>query len=107
MISTSSRASTPGARVEHVGAADQDVGGRGRDGGRGIRRAPARSRAGCGALASGQQLVEDGHADDDAGLDLLADHGLRRVDHLGGELDAAVDRAGVHQHLARAAGGGR
>ena len=24
-----------------------------------------------------------------------------RVDHLGGELDAAVDRAGVHEHLAR------
>ena len=59
-------------------------------------------RAGCGALAAGEQLVEDGHAHDDAGLDLLADHGLRRVDHLGGELDAAVDRAGVHEHLARA-----
>ena len=70
-----------------------------------------RHRRGCeGGLrrgASGEQLVEDGHADDDAGLDLLADHGLRRVDHLGGELDAAVDRAGVHEHLARRPGGGR
>ena len=55
-----------------------------------------------GRGAPGEQLVEDRHADDDAGRDLLADHGLRRVDHLGGELDAAVDRAGVHEHLARA-----
>ena len=65
-------------------------------------RAPGRSReGGLRRAAAGEQLVEDGHADDDAGLDLLADHGLRRVDHLGGELDAAVDRAGVHEHLAR------
>ena len=56
-----------------------------------VRRGPAR-----------QQLVEHRHPDDDAGRDLLADHGLRGVDHLGGELDAAVDRARVHEHLAGA-----
>ena len=115
--STSSGASMPGARVEHVGAADQQVGG---------RRVAATSRASApwtrGAItraagpgwtrrarrgAARQQLVEHRHADDDAGRDLLADHRLRRVDHLGGELDAAVDRAGVHEHLARRRGGGR
>ena len=67
--------------------------------------------ASCGAGVDGavrgrgaarQQLVEDRHADDDAGRDLLADHRLRRVDHLGAKLDAAVDRAGVHEHLAGA-----
>ena len=52
--------------------------------------------------AARQQLVEHRHPDDDAGGDLLADHGLRRVDHLGGELDPAVDRARVHEHLAGA-----
>ena len=97
----------PGARVEDVGALDQDVGG-GRfavvelaHAGIGVEM------AGCGALAAGEQLVEDGHPDDDAGLDLLADHGLRGVDDLGGELDAAVDRARVHQDLAGRRGGGR
>ena len=54
-----------------------------------------RAAAGCGALAAraGEQLVEDGHADDDAGLDLGGDDRLRRVDDLAAELDAAVDRA--------------
>ena len=33
--------------------------------------------------AAGQQLVQDGHAHHDAGLDLLGDQRLRRVDHLG------------------------
>ena len=47
-----------------------------------------------------QDLVEDGHADDDAGLDLGGDDGLGRVDDLAAELDAAVDRARVHEHLA-------
>ena len=71
----------------------------------GSRAAPASrpaSRARRRSRAPGQQLVEHRHPHDDAGRDLLADHRLRRVDHLGGELDAAVDRAGVHEHLARA-----
>ncbi len=94
----------PAARVEHVGAADQQVGGR-------RRPCVERAHAGTGAeivsgalrgAAARQALVEHRHADDDAGGDLLADDRLRRVDHLGGELDAAVDRAGVHEHLARA-----
>ncbi len=58
---------------------------------------------GCGLhVAGGKQLVEDRHPHDQAGGDLLGDQRLRRVDHLAGELDAAVDRTGVHQHLAAA-----
>ena len=66
----------PVARVEHVGAADQDVGGRRSAGGRAVRRAPGPWRAAGRAarVAAGEQLVEDGHPDDDAGRDLLADH---------------------------------
>ena len=100
----------PVARVEHVGAADQDVGGRrwSRWSSRLMRAPPASTPARLAArVAAREQLVEHRHPDDDAGLDLLADHGLRRVDHLGGELDAAVDRAGVHEHLARRRAGGR
>ena len=88
------------ARVEDVGAADQDVARASIGRWSSIRRAPA-VQGGRGRLAAGEQLEQDGHAHDDAGLDLLADHGLRRVDHLGGELDAAVDRAGVHEDLVR------
>src|SRR5262249_23181434 len=44
-------------------------------------------------------LVEDGHADDDAGGDLGGDDGLGRVDDLGAQLDAAVDGTRVHQDL--------
>ena len=108
--STSCGASIPLARVEHVGAADQQVGGR-------LlavhERLGAARRVGAGGVHAvtswpvgrgppGEQLVEHRHPHDDAGRDLLADHRLRRVDHLGGELDAAVDRAGVHEHLAGA-----
>ena len=39
---------------------------------------------------------------DHPGLDLHRDHRLGRVHHLPRQLDAAVDRAGVHEHLARA-----
>ena len=96
------------ARVEHVRAAHEQVGGRllavderrRRAGMLGRVHAVTSARSGRGA--PGEQLVEDRHADDDAGRDLLADHRLGRVDHLGGQLDAAVDRARVHQHLAGA-----
>ncbi len=54
-----------------------------------------------------EQFVEDGHPHDDAGLHLLADQGLRGVDRIGGELDAAVDRPGVHQQLPGAQPAGR
>ena len=98
----------PLARVEHVGAADQQVGGRllalderGRALGQ-LGGVHAVTSARSGAVAPGEQLVEHRHPHDDAGRDLLADHRLRRVDHLGGELDAAVHRAGVHEHLAGA-----
>ena len=56
--------------------------------------APARSRA-------GEQLVEDRHPHHQAARDLVGDQRLRGVDHLGRQLDAAVDRARVHQQLAR------
>ena len=72
----------------------------------------AAAHAGCGSRLGGasrtpdgappppaQQLVEHRHPHDHSGLDLLDDQRLRRVDHLGGQLDAAVDRAGVHQQL--------
>jgi len=36
-----------------------------------------------------------------ARLDLGGDHRLRRVDHLAGQLDAAVDRSRMHEDLAR------
>ena len=49
-----------------------------------------------------EQLVEDRHPHHHAGLHLLGDQRLGRVDHLGGQLDPAVDRAGVHQQLVRA-----
>ena len=70
--------------------------------GRGRRGVHAVTSCAVGRGAPGEQLVEHGHAHDDAGRDLLADHRLRRVDHLGRQLDPAVDRAGVHEHLARA-----
>ena len=57
--------------------------------------------AGRRGVAAGEQLVEDRHPHHQAGGDLLGDQRLRRVDRLAGELDAAVDRAGVHQQLAR------
>ena len=77
---------------------------RGRDGGAHEAHAGAFSCSGRSTRAggcAGHDLVEDGHADDHAGLDLGGDDGLRRVDDLAGELDPAVDRAGVHEHLAR------
>ena len=99
-----------GARVDHLGAADQRV----------RRLAPARGRAAAGAcVASGtrvhaappigagarrfrravrltgssdarEHLEEHRHPDDDARLDLLGDQRLRRVDRLG----AAARRRG-------------
>ena len=83
-----------------MGAADQQVGGRG-----GPR---VEHHAVTGVATSGwvggrasarQQLVQHGHPHHHAGGHLLADDRLRRVDHLGGQLDAAVDRARVHEHL--------
>ena len=50
--------------------------------------------------APGEQLVEDRHPHHQAGRDLLDDQGLWGVDRLAGDLDAAVDRARVHQQLA-------
>ena len=64
---------------------------------------PARPRA-----AARQQLVEDRHPHHEPGRDLLGDQRLRRVDHLGGQLDAAVHRArGASAAGAAAAGGCR
>ena len=57
-------------------------------------------------LAAGEQLVEDRHADDQPALDLGRDQRGGPVDHLGRELHAAVDRAGMHQQLARAEAAG-
>ena len=54
------------------------------------------------ALAAGEQLVEDRHPHDEPALDLRGDQRGRAVDHLRRELDAAVDRARVHEQLARA-----
>ena len=59
-------------------------------------------RSGLAASPAAEQLVEDRHPHHQAGGDLLGDQRLGRVDHLAGELDPAVDRAGVHQQLARA-----
>ena len=64
----------------------------------GLARASAAPLGRAGAL---EQLVEHRHPDDDAALDLRGDDRLRRVDDLAAQLDAAVDRAGVHEHLAR------
>ena len=72
---TSCGASMPVARVEHVGAADEQVGGRRRCARVGARvavmraAAPARG-AGRASARAGEQLVEHRHAHDDAGLDL-------------------------------------
>ncbi len=52
--------------------------------------------------SDGEQLVEDRHPHEQSGGDLLGDQRLGRIDHLAGELDAAVDRARVHQQLAGA-----
>ena len=77
----------------------------------GVMRAAAPPRRvrphAAGAPAPGEQLVQHRHPHDHAGLDLLGDQRLRRVDHLGRQLDPAVDRAGVHQQLVRARAGGR
>ena len=67
------------------------------------RAARRRRVAGAARLAAaGEQLVEDRHPHDQAALDLLGDQRGGAVDHLGRELDPAVDRARVHQQLARA-----
>ena len=93
----------PGARIEHVGAADQQLGGRRVA----VRTAAvvAHARHRRQDRRADEQLVEDRHPHRDPGLDLLADQRLRRVDRVGRQLDAAVDRAGVHEQLARAAAG--
>ena len=109
----------PGDRVEHGRPAQDQVRRprrRGRRASRSRLTPAARSGSGCGspspsltggrALAAGEQLVEDRHPHDQAGGDLLGDQRLRRVDRLAGELDAAVDRPGVHQQLARAEAAG-
>ena len=67
--------------------------------------AGAGPRSGRARSLPGEQLVEDRHPHDQPALDLGGDQRLRRVDHLGRELDAAVDRAGVHQELARVRAG--
>ena len=97
----------PAARVEHVGAADQQLRRRARARGTAAatlmrpRPPPARLRARAPSPAPREQLVEDRHPHDDARLDLLGDQRLRRVDRVGRQLDAAVDRARMHQQLVR------
>ena len=117
----------PRARVEHPGAADhQGAGGlalaaapveRGDRGRRPPSRRALRSGSASGSSASavspapawlaaaGEQLVEDRHPDHEAALDLGGDQRGGAVDHLGRELDPAVDRARVHEQLARARAG--
>ena len=43
-----------------------------------------------------EEEEQDGHAHGDAVGDLLGDHGVGQVGHLGGDLDAPVHGAGVH-----------
>ena len=66
-----------------------------------LRRRGALADRGRALRAAGEQLVEDRHPHHQAGGDLLGDQRLGRVDRLAGDLDPAVDRAGVHQQLAR------
>ena len=63
----------------------------------------------CG-LGTAQQQVEHGHPHGDAVGDLLDDHRAGRVGDVGGDLHAAVHRAGVHHDRVvgqRAPSGGR
>ena len=57
--------------------------------------------------AGGEQVVEDGHADDEPRADLVDDERLRRVGDGGVDLDTAVHRAGVHDLLPRSQAGRR
>ncbi len=106
--------SIPATRVEHGGPAQDQV--RALPGAH-VEARPAlmpAARSGSGSsgavagrrrrlvVACGEQLVEDRHPHHEAGGDLLGDQRLRRVDHLAGELDAAVDRPRMHQQLAPA-----
>ena len=118
-----SRSAGPG-RCPRPGRAGARRGSAGRRPGRrcalwsrcGLMRAAARSSwplapAGVAVARSPppvEQLVQHGHPDDDAGLDLLDDQRLGRVDDLGRQLDAAVDRArGASAAGAGPAGGRR
>ena len=80
----------PGARVEDVGAADQQLGPWARTVEQSSLRRSCHRRQ---DRSSDEQLVEDRHPHRDPGLDLVADQRLRRVDRVGRQLDAAVDRA--------------
>src|SRR5262245_8518302 len=69
-------------------------------------RRPLRARAVVTALGLGAgQEEQHRHADGDAIGDLIEDHRVPAVRDLGGQLDAAVDGAGVHdQHVGPALG---
>ena len=92
-----------GAGVQDVDVPQQQLGrcGRPLDESGGGHYASWGSGTGLRDVRAGEQLIQHGHAHDHAGLHLLGDERLGRVDDLAGELDATVDRAGVHQHLAR------
>ena len=89
------------ARVEHVDARQQEV--------RGLARALDERMRGTSCelwlrrayAGAAQKTEQDRHADRHARLDLSGDQRLGRVQELTRELDTAVDRAGVHEHLAR------
>ena len=96
----------PGARIEHARAAHQQAArARGRRRHEAVMPAPSaccgagRARSGAarrpgprrGRPCARRRRPRPGR-----------DQGLRRVDDVAGELDAAVDRPGVHQQLARA-----
>ncbi len=65
------------------------------------RRSRAAAARRPGRSSAGEQLVENRHPDDQPALDLLRDQRVGRIDHLGRQLDAAVDRPWVHEQLAR------
>ena len=57
--------------------------------------------------AAGEEVVEHGHADDEARPDLLCDQRDVRVGDARVDLDAAVHRPGMHHELASSQPGGR
>src|SRR4051794_20389732 len=64
---------------------------------RSLRSSLAGARCDAHSLARpSEEQVEDGHPDADAVGDLLDDRRAHRIGHLGGDLHAAVHRAGVH-----------
>src|SRR4051794_25280659 len=62
-----------------------------------LRRTRSAGKGGSGA----EEEEENGHADGDAVGDLAGDDGVRQLGHLGGDLDAAVHRARVHDERVR------